>query len=219
MSGPEVRLVFDLSSPAAYLAYTQLPTLVARTGASIVWRPVLLGGLLKAAGNPSPLVSPAKRAYQMRDMERWAERYGVPLRWPSPFPIGSALQVMRGALVARRHETLETYVHAAFRAIFADGRGLNRPEELATVAKEAGLEVGTFLAALDDQAIKDELRRETETAAAQGAFGVPTFFVGDEILFGQDRLDFVTEALRAERSSSPIKIGRRATAESSSTRP
>jgi 2-hydroxychromene-2-carboxylate isomerase len=185
MGKRHIEFLFDLTSPAANLAYTQVPRLAERTGAVIWWQPVLLGGLMRASGNSSPLSV----------MERWAQRYGVPLCWPSPFPIPGALIVMRAAIVARQQGLLFPFISAVFEAIWSEGRDLGKPHELSTVAECAGVEPKCLLSRLSDPEVKRSLRKETEQAATRGAFGVPTIFVGDSMFFGQDRLDFVAEAL------------------------
>lgn len=150
---------------------------------------------MRASGNSSPLSVAAKRVYHMLDMERWAQRYGVPLCWPSPFPIPGALIIMRAAIVARQQGLLFPFISAAFEAIWSEGRDLGRPHELSTVAECAGVEPKCLPSRLSDPEVKRSLREETELAATRGAFGVPTFFVGDSMFFGQDRLDFVAAAL------------------------
>lgn len=193
-----LEFIFDFISPASYLAFTQLPALCAETGATLLYQPVLLGGVFEATGNRPPLAVPAKGRYILEDFSRFARRYGVPLRFNPAFPY-STVAALRGALVVQQDqpERLDAYVGAVFEAIWAQGRNLSDPAELQTVLADAGFDAAGLLAAASGQAAKDALRQRTEQAVARGVFGVPSFFVGEQLFFGQDRLDFVREALLA----------------------
>lgn len=194
--GKTVEFYFDFGSPASYLAWTQLPGIAARAGAQIAWRPVLLGGIFQATGNRSPAEIPAKGVYMFRDLARFAQRYGVPFNLNPHFPINT-LQLMRGAIALqyRKPESFQRYVEAIFKAIWVDGLNLNDPAAVGGVLTRAGLNPQEVLAMVGEQEIKDRLRAETDAAVKRGLFGVPTMFVGEEMFFGQDRLDFVTAAL------------------------
>jgi 2-hydroxychromene-2-carboxylate isomerase len=187
---------FDFGSPTSYLAWTQLPKLLADTGAEIVWRPMLLGGVFKATGNASPVSVPAKGRWMNGDIARWAERYGVPFRFNPHFPINT-LTLMRGAtgMQMRRPEDFERYVAVVNRAMWEAPANLGDPEVLAATLAAAGFEVEGFMAMVADPEVKARLVATTEEAVARGVFGAPTFFVGEAMFFGQDRLDFVREAL------------------------
>jgi 2-hydroxychromene-2-carboxylate isomerase len=192
-----LEFFYDFGSPATYLAHTQMPGLAARSGADVRYRPMLLGGVFKATGNQSPIVIPAKGAYMGgHDLPRFARRYCVPFKLPPGFPINT-LALMRGAIVAEEEGSAESYIAAMFRAIWADGENMTEPKVVAGVLTAAGLDAQHFFARIDEQPIKDQLKANTEEAVARGAFGAPTFFVGEEMFFGQDRLDFVEEALTA----------------------
>lgn len=190
-----VEFFFDYGSPAAYLAYTQMPKLAARAGATIVYRPFLLGGVFKATGNRSPVEVPAKGSWIMKDFTRYAARYGVPFGLPSPFPINS-LNLMRGAIAADNEGRLVPYSDAIYRAIFAEQRNMEDPIVIGTVLRSAGFDPAALMAAIGTPEVKDRLRANTEEAVARGVFGAPTCFVGKEMFFGQDRLDFVEEEVR-----------------------
>ena len=194
----QVEFFFDFGSPAAYLAWTQLPKIAAGAGAAIVWRPMLLGGLFKAAGNASPISVAAKGKWIIADLARFAARYGVPLKFPASFPINT-LPLMRGAvgMQMRQPADFERYVSAIFEAIFGRGLAMGDAAVIASVLGAAGFNAAAFAALIGDPAIKQGLIANTEEAAARGAFGAPTMFVGDTMHFGQDRLDFVAQALAA----------------------
>jgi 2-hydroxychromene-2-carboxylate isomerase len=186
---------FDYGSPASYLAYTQVPLVAQRTGARLVYRPFLLGGVFKATGNRSPIEIPPKGTWLMADLARYAKRYGVPFGLPPHFPINS-LNLMRGAIAAEDMGRLVPYSDAVYRAIFAEARNMEDPIVIGAVLQDAGFDPKAMLAAIGTPQVKDRLRSNTEEAVARGVFGAPTIFVGKELFFGQDRLDFVEEELR-----------------------
>jgi 2-hydroxychromene-2-carboxylate isomerase len=192
-----VEFYFDVGSPAAYLAWTQLPRIVQQVGCEIEYRPFLLGGVFQATGNRSPMEVPAKGQYMQDDLQRFARRYGVPFRHNPHFPINT-LTLMRGALglQMREPQRMVPYVDAVYRAIWVDGKDMNDPATVAGVLQQAGFDPEKLLALAQDPAVKDELKVVTQEAVARGAFGAPTFFVGDQMFWGQDRLDFVKEALQ-----------------------
>ena len=192
-----VEYFFDVGSPTAYLAWTQLPKIAAETGATIAWRPMLLGGVFKATGNTSPVTVPAKGRWMNDDIARWARRYGVPFAFNPHFPINT-LTLMRGAtgLQMRRPADFARYLDVIERAMWELPKNLGDPAVLAATLAAAGFDADEFIALVSDPEVKAKLVATTEEAVARGVFGAPTFFVGDEMHFGQDRLDFVEEALR-----------------------
>jgi len=189
-----VDFYFDYGSPNAYLAYRRLPAIAARCGAEIRYRPMLLGGVFKGTGNHSPAEIAAKRPYGIQDIRRFAQRHGVPFQ-PNPFFPINTLQLMRGAVAAEADGTLTRYSDAIFDGIWRDARNLGDPAVVHAVLVQAGIDPAAFAARIADEAIKERLKTYTEAAIARGIFGAPSFFVGDELFFGQDRLDFVEEAL------------------------
>lgn len=191
----QVECFFDVVSPAAYLAWTQLPGIAAETGAEIVWRPMLLGGLFKLTGNSPPLAVPAKGRYTLRDFGRYAERYGVPFRLNPNFPINT-VTVMRGAEAYRGTDRFDAYLRAMFEAMWVNARKLDDPEEVGQVLQSAGFDPAEVAELVQQPETKQKLKASTDEAAERGVFGSPTFFVGDEMWFGQDRLDWVRDALR-----------------------
>jgi 2-hydroxychromene-2-carboxylate isomerase len=192
-----VEFYFDVGSPAAYLAWTQLPRLASEMHAEIEYRPFLLGGVFQATGNRSPMEVPAKGHYLQDDLARFARRYGVPFRHNPHFPINT-LTLMRGALGLQMREParMQPYVDAVYRAIWADAKNMNDPATVASVLQQAGFDPERLLALAADPAVKDQLKVVTQEAVARGVFGAPTFFVAGQMFWGQDRLDFVKEALQ-----------------------
>lgn len=187
---------FDFGSPASYLAYTQMDGIAQRAGAEIVWRPMLLGGVFKATGNASPVTVPAKGKWMLTDLPRFAQRYGVAYNRNPFFPINTLL-MMRGAAAFEGTPQFRPYVDAMFKAMWVDAKNMNDMPTAAGVLKAAGFDPAAFMAKAESQEAKDRLKATTEEAVARGVFGAPTTFVGDHMFFGQDRLDFVEEALRA----------------------
>ncbi len=192
----QIEFFFDFGSPTAYLAWTQLPKLAAATGAKMVWRPMLLGGVFKATGNASPATVPAKGRWMNQDIARWAKRYGVAFSHNPHFPINT-LTLMRGAvgLQMRQPADFERYVETVYHAMWEASVNMGDAAVLAEVLQRAGFNAEAFTALVADPEVKAALVTNTEEAVARGVFGAPTVFVGEQMFFGQDRLDFVREAL------------------------
>lgn len=190
----EVEFLFDVGSPTAYLAYTQLPAIAEKARANIIWVPILLGGLFKAVGNQSPALLAPKSAWMASDLPRFARRYNVPYQPNKYFPINT-LALMRGAVAADEDGFLQEYLAAVFPAMWAQSRKMDDPEVVSDTLITGGIDPEQLFARIGDQAVKDKLKTNTERAAERGAFGAPTFFVGGNMFFGQDRLDFVSESL------------------------
>ena len=188
---------FDFGSPAAYLASTQIAAIEAATGARAVWRPMLLGGVFQATGNHSPATIPAKGRYTFIDFDRFARRYGVPLRYNPHFPINTLL-LMRGAvgMQLRDPERFADYCAAMFQAIWVESLDMNDAGVVGQALHRAGFEPQALLALSQEPDVKAALKAATEEAVARGVFGAPTFFVGDQMFWGQDRIDFLKEALQ-----------------------
>ncbi|MGZ3405446.1 MAG: DsbA family protein [Polyangia bacterium] len=189
----KLELFFDLSSPYSYMAATQVEALAARADAAVVWRPMVLGAVFKAVGNEMPARVPQKARWMGQDLARWADHYGVPWQMSSHFPL-STIKAMRLVLV---DDTKAAAVAlAGFRAMWAEDRDITQDAELRRIAELGGLDPAAALAAIENPAIKERLRANTDEAVARGAFGAPTLFVGDELFWGNDRLHFVEAALR-----------------------
>jgi 2-hydroxychromene-2-carboxylate isomerase len=192
-----LEFLFDYGSPFSYLASLQIEGFAKRNGARVVYVPILLGAVLKATGNVSPASIPAKARYMAIELQRWSTRYGVPFR-PNPHPfMANTLRLMRGAVAAQNSGMFALYHRSIYRAVWADTRDLGDDAVLRNVLEEAGVNADELMAAIERQEVKDELRRNTDTAVRKGVFGAPTFFVGKEMFWGNDRFDFVEEALRS----------------------
>ncbi len=192
----QVEFFFDVGSPTSYLAWTQLPALCERAGAALVYRPMLLGGVFQATGNASPMNVPAKARYMEADMARHVRRNGVPFLMNPHFPVNT-LALMRGAAGAqlRAPERFDAYLRSVFQAMWVEGLNLNDPVIVAQALGAAGFDAAEEMGWEGDAEVKAALRATTEEAVARGVFGAPTMFVGSEMFFGQDRLEFVREAL------------------------
>jgi 2-hydroxychromene-2-carboxylate isomerase len=197
MMSRTVEFFFDVGSPTSYLAWSQLPSICEQAGALLVHRPMLLGGVFQSTGNASPATVAAKGRYMNDDMARFARRYDVPLTVNPFFPVNT-LMLMRGATGAqmRAPERLQQYLGGVFKALWVDGLNLNDPAVTAKALVDAGFDPAEVMGWVNDAEVKAALRATTEEAVARGVFGAPTMFVGTEMFFGQDRLDFVREALR-----------------------
>ena len=193
----DVTFYFDLGSPYAYLAAERLPRVV---GGDVRWQPVLLGGLFKLTGRSSwALGDYRRRQAGMADIERRARSYGLPpLRWPDPWPT-DYLTAMRAATYACIAGVGVPFALQAFRHAFVDGADLSRPARVLEAGRAAGIDPQALRAAVEDPAVKRALRAATDAAYERGVFGVPTLAVGEELFWGDDRLE---EAAAAAVSAS-----------------
>jgi 2-hydroxychromene-2-carboxylate isomerase len=191
-----VEFLFDLGSPTTYLAYTQLPAICEQTDSQLIYIPILLGGVFKATGNASPATIPAKGRHMIQDLDRYARRYGVPLKFNPHFPINT-LVLMRAVTGIQLHhpERFVAFIDCLFKALWVEGRNLNDPATVAAVLSGNGFDPDEVLALTADETVKATLKDNTEKAVQRGVFGAPSMFVDDQLYFGQDRLDFVLEAL------------------------
>lgn len=191
-----IEFFFDLGSPWSYLASTQLDGLSQRTGATVVWRPFLLGGVFKATGNRSPVYEAveSKRAYFFTDLSAWATHYGVAFRIPSEFP-PNTLTIMRAAVAAERLGRIAEFARAGFAAYFADDDNISDPATVDRVADRPGLDANELRSLIGDPEIKEALKRATAEAVDRGAFGAPTFFWRNRMFFGNDRLGLLEELI------------------------
>jgi 2-hydroxychromene-2-carboxylate isomerase len=194
-----LELIFDFGSPNAYLCMKVLPELLDRTGADLHITPCLLGGIFKATGNKAPMIqyadAPAKLAYENLEMRRFIEKHGLSkFRLNPHFPVNT-LTIMRGAIVADEEGVIDDYIDAVNRAMWEDGLKMDDTEVIATFLSANGFDGPALLARTQEPEIKAKLVANTEAAVARGVFGIPTFFVGDAMFFGKDRLPQVEEAL------------------------
>ncbi len=193
---------FDFGSPNAYLACRVLPGIEARTGARFRHVPVLLGGLFKLTGNQSPITAyagiPHKLAYQHLEIRRFVARHKLTAFRMNPhFPVNT-LMLMRGAVAAEAENCAAAYNEAMFHFMWEEPRKLDDPAVLQQTLIDAGLPAERLLARAQEQEIKDRLAANTREAYDHGAFGIPSFLVGQELYFGKDRLQDIEEELRAK---------------------
>ena len=189
---------FDFGSLASYLAHTQLPRISAETGAKPQMYPMLLGGVFQATGNASPMAVPAKGRYVYIDMKRFADAYGVPLVMNPHFPIiTTTLMRAATALQGQSDEAFQRYMDAIYRAIWVEALNMNDPSVVGEVLTRAGFDPAAVLAMANEQVTKDKLKAVTMTAVERGVFGAPTFFIGDHMYWGQDRIEQVIQALKS----------------------
>src|ERR1043165_5575823 len=190
----QVEFFYDFTSPTAYLAWARLPAIVQRTGAKLVYRPMFLGGVMQTTGNRPPGTVEAKAKWMAADLDRWAKRYGTPFKRNPHFPM-MTLMVQRAAHGWYDRPDFDRYLATIFSAAWRDQKNIADKAVLTEVLGAAGFSAEEFFAAAENPANKEKLKATTDEAVARGVFGAPTFFVGDEMHFGQDRLDFVEEAL------------------------
>jgi 2-hydroxychromene-2-carboxylate isomerase len=193
-----VEFLFDVGSPYTWIAALALPGVAARTGARVEWVPMLLGGVFKATGNHSPAEIPAKARWTANDLARQAARFGQ-VYTPNPhFPVNTlALMRMATGLGLRRPRELGRFLDAVFDAMWVTPRNLNEPAEVGATLAAAGFDAAELAALAIESEVKSQLKANTEQAVARGVFGAPSFFVGDALFWGQDRLGDVEAALGA----------------------
>jgi len=194
---------FDFGSPNAYLAHLVIPEIEQRAGAKFDYVPVLLGGVYKLTGNRSPAESLAgiknKPDYERLETARFIERHGITSYRHNPFFPVNTLTIMRGAIAAQRLGVFERYVDEIYRHMWSEPKKLDDPAVLRAALLESGLDAEHLGDLVQDAEVKLQLLENTERSVARGTFGSPTFFVGDEIFFGKDRLHDVEEMMLATR--------------------
>jgi 2-hydroxychromene-2-carboxylate isomerase len=190
-----VDFIFDLMSPYSYLAASQLEGLEKRTGATFNWSPIFLPGLMKAVGNKGPLEVPFKAFYAFKDINDWAKHYGLPeLQLPDAFPF-HAVVAQRAFIAAAEQGKGPAFGLCMFRLIWHERCAANDEAVLTRALEAVGLDAKGALVRSKTDAVKEKLRANTDAAIERKVFGVPTFFVGDEMFVGNDRLTFVERAL------------------------
>ncbi len=195
----KVEFIFDFGSPNGYLAHHAIPTIFSSVDVEFSYTPCLLGGIFKATGNQAPMIAfggiPNKLVYEQLEMQRFIEKFELTKFQFNPnFPINT-LMLMRGAIAAEGDGRLGEYIAAGLKAMWEDGLKMDDPDVFAQTLSDAGFDGADLLARTQDPAIKAKLMENTNTAVARGAFGVPTFFVGEAMYFGKDRLGQVAEAI------------------------
>ena len=180
-----VEFCYDFASPYSYLADCQIDQALGEYPVDLVRTPVYLRGFELFSKAPPPA---AKLHYMARDMLRTAEFLGIPMAAPTSFPI-NGLYLLRGSLFLAERPELSAFEVAAFRATWADAREVSSAEHAADIAAEVGIDRDEFLAGIATPEVKEQLKHNTEGCVARGGFGVPSFFVGTELYWGQDRID------------------------------
>jgi 2-hydroxychromene-2-carboxylate isomerase len=202
-----IEFHFDFGSPNAYLSHLVIPALEERTGEKVRYVPVLLGGVFKATNNVSPAVSlqgiKNKGEYQALEMQRFLREHGITRFARNPYFPVNTLQIMRGAIVAQREGCYERYVDEVFRHMWAEPKKMDDPDTIAGAFAESGLPVQAILQGIRDPEVKAQLIANTQAAVDRGVFGSPSFFVGDELFFGKDRLRDVEEEILRQQGKSP----------------
>ena len=199
----KVEFHFDFGSPNAYLAHVVVPEVERRTGVKFEYVPILLGGVFKLTNKRSPAEKLAgikdRLEYEQIEMRRFIRRHGITqFTWNPFFPVNTLL-TMRGAVAAQMDGVFDRYVDAVFKAMWAEPKKMDDPEVAAAALQQAGLDGGRLMARTQEPEVKERLLKNTEASVARGTFGSPTFFIGEEIFFGKDRLrDVEDEIARAK---------------------
>ena len=190
---------FDFGSPNAYLAHLVVPEVEARTGAKFEYMPILLGGVFKLTNNRSPVEKLAgiknRLEYEQLEVRRFIRRHGITqFTWNPFFPVNTLL-AMRGAIAAQLDGVFDRYAEAVFKAMWADQKNMSDADVVVAALQQAGLDGPRLIARTQEPEVKERLMKNTEASVARGTFGSPTFFVGDEIFFGKDKLHDVEEEI------------------------
>ncbi|MEL7129128.1 MAG: 2-hydroxychromene-2-carboxylate isomerase [Pseudomonadota bacterium] len=198
----KIDFIFDFGSPNAYLSYKAVGEIAERTGATLNIIPCLLGGIFKSTGNQPPMMAfgnvKGKLAYQQLEMQRFIAKHGLhKFKFNPHFPVNTLL-LMRGAIAVQMDGSLDDYIEAGLKAMWEDGQKMDDPEVFVAALNTAGLEGEAILARTQDPAVKAKLMANTAEAVERGTFGIPTFYVGDEMFFGKDRLDQIEEEVVAQ---------------------
>ncbi|WP_262691111.1 2-hydroxychromene-2-carboxylate isomerase [Kordiimonas aestuarii] len=197
------EFIFDFGSPNSYLAWKVLPELEGRVGVTFDYTPVLLGGIFKATGNASPVVAFAgiknKLDYEMLEMRRFISKYKLSKFTMNPhFPVNT-LALMRGAIVAQQNNFLPAYMEAVMHHMWEAPKKMDDPEIIIAALDDSGLDGAHIAAQTQDASVKAMLVANTENAVKRGVFGVPSFFVGEELFFGKDKMGNAEETILSTR--------------------
>jgi len=189
-----VTFCFDFGSPYSYLAYNNLDS-IRDAGGEVAILPVLLGGIFKATGNQPPAAVQKKGEYMFKDINRWSKKLGIPFKMNPYFPI-LTVPHMRGAVLAQRENILEKYMQVMFEAIWVKAMNLNDQEILTNIAEKSGIDPNQFAEEISSDEIKNKLKENTEFAISKGSFGVPTYYLDDEMFWGIDSVKFLLDDLK-----------------------
>ena len=191
------QFMFDFGSPNAFLSHEAIPAIEQRTGVKFEYVPVLLGGIFKATNNKSPAETLAgiknKREFHALETERFVKRFGVKPYTMNPFFPVNTLNLMRAAVAAQIEGVFEKYVEAAFHHMWVEPKKMDDPEVAAKALTASGLDAAKLLARSQEPEVTAKLIENTQAAVERGAFGSPTFFVGNEMFFGKEQLREVEE--------------------------
>ncbi|MGB3508331.1 MAG: 2-hydroxychromene-2-carboxylate isomerase [Microcoleaceae cyanobacterium] len=188
-------IYYSFSSPFAYLAQSQIPALVERTKCNVNYHLIDLKKLWQRIDNPGPGTIPIKLKYLIKDIEDWRKYYNVPLNIPSRFPIDNR-PASAASIVAKKEGKLIDFIEAVMKAYYINDLDISDPEVLGKIAQGIGINSETIITGINDPTILQVIDTEAEAAAKRGVFGVPTFFIGDNMYWGNDRLIFVEAALK-----------------------
>jgi 2-hydroxychromene-2-carboxylate isomerase len=197
--GPNPQFLFDFGSPNAFLSHEAIPAIEKRTGVRFEYVPVLLGGIFKATNNKSPAESLAgiknKREFHAIETDRFIKRFQVkPYTWNPNFPVNT-LNLMRAAIAAQLEGVFEKYVDAAFHHMWVEPRKMDDPAIALQALTASGLDAKRLFERAGEADVKAKLIENTQAAVERGAFGSPTFFVGNEIFFGKEQLRDVEDMI------------------------
>ena len=189
-----VTFCFDFGSPYSYLAYNNLNS-IKEAGGEVTIMPVLLGGIFKATGNQPPATVQKKGEYMFKDINRWSKKLDITFKMNPYFPI-LTVPHMRGAVLAQRENILEKYMQVMFEAIWVKAMNLNDQEILTNIAEKSGIDPNQFAEEISSDEIKNKLKENTEFAISKGSFGVPTYYLDDEMFWGIDSVKFLLDDLK-----------------------
>jgi 2-hydroxychromene-2-carboxylate isomerase len=190
----KLEFFYDCSSPWTYLAFTKIEEVAKRHRADLVWKPILVGGLFNTV-NPSVYESrqkpvKVKARYYVKDLQDWANFYGIKIGNPTVFPVNS-VKAMRGAFVANEHQKISAYSRRVFESYWRDNRDISQDDVMRDIVRAAGLDENEFFEKINSQPYKDKLRLNVEELIERGGFGSPSIFVDGSMFFGNDRLALV----------------------------
>ena len=194
-----IDFFFDIGSPYSYLAATQIPGLSERTGASVRWRPFLLGGVFRETGNNMPASVPAKARWMLSDMKLWSAHYDVPFQMSTHSPLNT-LQTQRALIATENihdHDKMVSLTMALYQAYWVNNVAVSEPDAIRQCATTCALDAEAILAGCADPTVKKTLIEVTAEAVKRGAFGAPAFFVGEQLFWGQDRIPLIESFLRS----------------------
>ena len=199
-----IEFHFDLGSPNAYLCHLAIPDLEKRTGERVEYVPILLGGVFKATNNVSPAISlqgiKNKGEYQALETQRFLVRYGITDFARNPFFPVNTLKIMRGAIAAQRLDCFDRYVGEIYRHMWAEPKKMDEPDVIRAALEESELPADALISGMQDPSVKTQLIANTDDSVARGVFGSPSFFVGDELFFGKDRLREIEEEIEKQKA-------------------